>query len=755
MLWERLTRHGLAFWFETFVLPHAESAEHLRRSLWQGLLLVSVLAAAAAGLAALWGPSPACPGFFPLPVAIWPAVALGLVWSGRRFPVWISAAAGILFWMFFLGLAEISTPSAPGARPLFYALLVACSSFLFPAWAGFVTAGVCALWLTGPALARNLPPPVWTILGLLGAAASSWLSARLLEQTRHSLLSLNESLEWRIQARTAEFEQSTEILSHTNQELEVEIARRQVMEYELREAKEEAESANQVKTRFLANMSHEIRTPMTAIIGFAEVLKGTDLTAEQRDYLDTICHSGDLLISLINDILDISKIEANQVELEQIDFDLEYLLATLLKIMRQKVHGKPIELRVEYPDEIPRTFKGDPTRIRQILLNLLNNAVKFTQQGEVVLTVSRSASESASLLCLSVRDTGIGIPKSRQKAVFEAFVQGDGSITRRYGGTGLGLTISKQLAERMGGTLSLRSEERQGSEFLVRLPLIPGQPAPEKPIVLRRREELAGHGVLIVEDNPINQTLLEKYCRDAEMRLAGIMDSATDALVWLETYADRIDLILCDIMMPSMDGFAFAERVRARPAWKRLKLIALTSDALPGNAEKSRRTGFDAYLAKPLLRRDFLNVLQATLGDSREVKDQIVTHHLAEEIQVKHVRVLLAEDNAVNQKLLALLLEKLGCRYELANNGLEAVAAVKARPFDVVLMDIQMPEMDGYEAAEMIRKELTSTVPIIALTAHALKEDVEHCLRAGMNDYLSKPIDKEKLKAKIFSWAAR
>ncbi len=540
-----------------------------------------------------------------------------------------------------------------------------------------------------------------------------------------------------------------------NTTLRQEIDTRLEVERELRRAKEEADVASKAKSEFLANMSHEIRTPMNAVIGFGELLRSTPLDEQQRDYVETIADSGELLISLISDILDLSKIEARTLSLEAIDFDLEYLIASVFRILRHRAHSKSLTLTLNMPDDMPRTFKGDPTRIRQIIMNLVGNAIKFTSRGGITIGVRQgdTAPEGSARLEFSVKDTGIGIPEDKQRSIFDAFTQADSSTTREYGGTGLGLTITRSLVEMMGGTIHVNSEPGRGTEFVFDLRLQPGEPNIDREIAPVDVDDLAGKTALIVDDNEHNRAILGRYCQDIRMDVAFAAESVAQALDWLAEGRSDIDVVFTDIRMPGIDGYSFARQVKADDRLRQVKLIALTSDALPGSAEYSNRVGFDAFLPKPFRRRDVYEILRAVFGDKREARHQIITKHLAHELLTKSITVLLVEDNPLNQKLMTVLLGKLGCLVDIANNGQQAIERSAARTYDVVLMDLQMPVMDGFEATEIIRRRNGSNVPIVALTARAFKDDEERCRAVGMNDFLTKPIDARALRETLLKWA--
>ena len=584
---------------------------------------------------------------------------------------------------------------------------------------------------------------------------------------RANLIELEEQVkllvktEIRLRRSQTELIRSRETIEEHNRTLEQKVEERTK---ELTLAKLQADEANNAKSEFLANMSHEIRTPMNAVIGFSDLLKDTALSPVQRDYVETICRSGELLIALINDILDMSKIESRKIEFEEVDFNLEYLIGGVLKILHQKIGSKPVDLNLMYAGNVPRHFKGDPTRIRQIFLNLVGNAIKFTDTGDITIRVEPGvlavpgvsvAANNAHVLRFSIRDTGIGIPKEKQESIFEAFTQVDSTITRKYGGSGLGLTITKSLVEMMGGSVSVNSEIGKFTEFVVALPLPPGRPVSDEDFIAVDVQQLAGKRVLIVDDNEQSVEILRNYCGAMKMDVAQCAYSAPAALAWLEAGEKAPDVIISDIMMPVMDGFTFARRLRSTDRLREIKLVALTSDAVPGIADKSGNVGFDAYLSKPFTRNELIGILCAVFGDTRKAGHQIITRHTVGEAPQRGITVLIVEDNTLNQKLMGILLKQMGNGFDIANDGREAIAKVKEKKYDLILMDIQMPVMDGFETTRILRTEMKVGTPIIALTARVFTEDEEKCRAVGMDDFLTKPIEIKMLREKVEKFVGR
>lgn len=515
---------------------------------------------------------------------------------------------------------------------------------------------------------------------------------------------------------------------------------------------QQAQAEARAKSEYLANMSHEIRTLINAILGFTELLKDGVGGVKQKEHLNTIILSGKMLLGIVNDILDYSKVEAGKIKLENIDLNLLHIIEEVFKIIRTRLNSKPINLYFKIADPIPLHLKGDPTRLKQIFINLLENAIKFTEKGEIGLEVALDTASNAPqgwhALRFSVKDSGIGIPANRRHAIFESFTQADTATTRIYGGSGLGLTLCKNFVETMGGKIWVESEVGQGSQFIFTMKLA-------ESTTVRKTEaavQFPDVKVMLMDSHDISAQSLAKLCKDLRVDVLTITQQAkqsSEFLLKLESEKKALpNIIFIDTILSDKEGFMLAYKIRQQERYKNVTLVAISCDVKLDLSEDFRQAGFNDFLAKPVTRQELIGVISRQLSDQPSVRRNL-SHTQLQKISCDGIKVLVVEDSVPNQELLKVHFGMLGCVCDYAANGQEALDQLKGKTYDICFMDLQMPVMGGLEATKKIRQTINKTMPIVALTAAELQEEKDKCYEVGMNDYLAKPFELEELKEKI------
>ncbi len=610
-------------------------------------------------------------------------------------------------------------------------------------------------------MARSLKKPIAELLKATQRIAYGELDYRIEVETEDELGLLASSFNKMAEDLTVSMEKEKELISEkAKAEVERQKAKELASAYEeVKKAKELAEKANKAKTQFLANMSHEIRTPLNAIIGFLDLLKETSLNEQQKGYVGTTLVSGKLLVEIINDIVDISRIESGELKLQYTEFNLEELIEDLLCVIKARILGEHIILYSDIQKEVPINLIGDPIRLRQILINLLTNAVNSTEQGEISIGVmlEKRLPGSENVIKFVVKDTGKGLSEDKKSTIFDMHEEIDSSEESSL--IGIGLSICKSYVKLMGGEIWVLSTLGKGSEFSFTAKLKESSAGAGKRASSIYDKNLKGKLVLIVEDKQKDREMLCSICDELEMEFFGI-SASLDALDWLEERVKKKqalpDIVFIDLEMSEMDGYELISKIKPKKQIKKTKFAAISFHREVGIAKKAKDAGFDIFFPKPIIKRELIKVINTVLIQVSD-KIEIEKEGVVEELVCKDIRVLVAEDNLVNQELIGIFLKNLGCAVELVSNGQEAINKIKQNEngYDVILMDIMMPIMGGFEAVRIIRNEISIDLPVIALTAAAMEEDEKKCLSAGMNDYISKPIQREILKDKLLKWGKK